>query len=174
VTIGGEEFTYSKRRSYNHCNYVCGGKTGLHQSGRWSTWSPARFPIPKNDEDIQPVYVEGIKAWAQRPMMPGGALQQPQLFGSTGRDLSLTCGNCALVCDPDPAERDRRIKLLKTSGVVIQHEDGSVEAVSPADATAHIAAMPPDRRELYEAKNPEAYDPRKYSGHKHHSQYRKE
>ncbi|MDH3604621.1 MAG: hypothetical protein OEU26_33865, partial [Candidatus Tectomicrobia bacterium] len=67
--------------------------------------------------------------------------------------------------------RDRRLKLLHSSGVVIQHEDGSVEAVSPKKAKAHIAAMAPERRTLYETPNPEKYDPKKYWGHKHHSQY---
>lgn len=47
VTLGGMEFSYSKRLSYSRCDYVCGGFAGLHPSGKWSTWSPARFPIPK-------------------------------------------------------------------------------------------------------------------------------
>ena len=54
IALGGAEFTYSKRRNYNRCGFVCGGFTGLHPSGKWSTWSPGRFPIPVNDEDFGP------------------------------------------------------------------------------------------------------------------------
>ena len=171
ITMGGVDFTYSQRRSYDRCTYVCGGKTGLHQSGRWSTWSPARFPIAKKDEDVLPVLQEGELAWRARPELPGGGLQSPGQYGLAKRDIPLTCGNCALVCHPDREERDRRLKLLHSSGVVIQHEDGKVEAVSPKKATAHIAAMDPERRSLYETPNPEKYDSKKYWGHQHHSQY---
>ena len=68
-------------------------------------------------------------------------------------------------------ERERRLKLLHNSGVVIQYEDGRVEAVTPQDAKTHLAAMEPERRALYETPTPETYDPEKYWGHKHHSQY---
>ncbi|WP_269850837.1 hypothetical protein [Methanosarcina horonobensis] len=47
VTLGGKEFSYGKRRSNSRCFLVCGGLTGLNASGKWSTWSPARFEIPK-------------------------------------------------------------------------------------------------------------------------------
>ena len=173
ITMGGVDFTYSERRRYDRCTYVCGGKTGLHQSGRWSTWSPGRFPIPKTDADevMLPVLTEGEMAWRARPELPGGGLQSPGQYGVAKRDLPLTCGNCALVCHPDKAERERRLKLLHNSGVVIQHEDGRVEAVSPQEAKAHLAAMEPERRALYETPTPETYDPTKYWGHKHHSQY---
>jgi len=53
VTLGGKEFSYGKRGSYDRCGYVCGGLSGLNPSGKWSTWSPARFKIPEKDEDFQ-------------------------------------------------------------------------------------------------------------------------
>ena len=53
------------------------------------------------------------------------------------------------VCSPDPEERKRRLKLLQQGGVIIQHEDGSLQAVSPEEARKHIAAMEPDRRAQY-------------------------
>jgi hypothetical protein len=33
---------------------------------------------------------------------------------------------------------------------VIQHPDGSLEAVSPERAKEHLAEMPPERRAMYE------------------------
>ena len=78
------------------------------------------------------------------------------------------------VCHPDPDERKRRVKLLQQGGVIIQHEDGSLQAVSPEEAKEHIAAMEPERRALYEISHPQDFDPKKYSCLRHHSQYGKE
>jgi hypothetical protein len=54
------------------------------------------------------------------------------------------------VCHPDKDERKRRYKLLTTSGVVIQHADGSLEAVPPDLAAKHVSEMKPEQRALYE------------------------
>ncbi|MCP4210778.1 MAG: epoxyqueuosine reductase [Halieaceae bacterium] len=173
IALGGIGFTYTKRRSYDRCSYVCSGHTGLHQSGRWSTWSPARFPIPKEDEDLAQHRSEASEAWLERPEPPGGGLQSPITYGKTKRDIPLTCGNCMHVCHPDKEERKRRMKLLQNGGVIIQHEDGSLQSVSPEEAKEHIAAMNPERRALYETRHPEALDPEHYFVLKHHSQYDK-
>ena len=37
VRMGDVEFSYSSRRHHSRCDYVCGGFTGLHKSGKWST-----------------------------------------------------------------------------------------------------------------------------------------
>ena len=44
VSLGGVEFSYSKRRTYRRCDYVCGGFAGLHRSGKWSTWTGRSIP----------------------------------------------------------------------------------------------------------------------------------
>jgi ferredoxin len=170
VTIGGVDFTYTKRRSYARCSLVCSGHTGLHPSGAWSTWSPGRFPIPKKDEDLAPVSKEASEAWLNRPIVPGPAMQSPITFGKTHRDIPLTCGNCMHVCHPDKEERKRRLDLLKKGGVVIQLEDGRLEAVSRDEAEEHVAAMHPERRVLYEARHPEDFERERYLGTKNHSQ----
>jgi epoxyqueuosine reductase QueG len=145
VSLGGVEFSYSKRRSYHRCDFVCGGFTGLHRSGKWSTWSPGRFPIPEKDEEFLSTLIECMQPYGKRPRMEGGhfhPLMEPK--------LNFTCGNCQLVCHPDRDERKRRYKMLTTSGVVVQNEDGSLEAVSPDEARKRLAAMSPERRALYE------------------------
>ncbi|MBW2444462.1 MAG: epoxyqueuosine reductase [Deltaproteobacteria bacterium] len=147
VTMGGKDFSYSKRKSYHRCDLVCGGFTGLSKNGKWSTWSPGRFEIPENDEEFMPALIEAMKASAPRPKISGG-LFHPAM-GST-RKLNLTCGNCQLLCHPDRDERKRRYKLLINSGVVVQHEDGSLEAVPPKTARKHLSEMGPERRATYE------------------------
>ncbi|MEK6195187.1 MAG: epoxyqueuosine reductase, partial [Deltaproteobacteria bacterium] len=64
--------------------------------------------------------------------------------------MFLTCGNCQLVCHPQKEERQRRYQLLKEGGVVVQNENGSLEAVSPEKAAHKMKAMDPQRRAVYE------------------------
>ena len=168
--MGGVDFTYTERRSYDRCSYVCSGQTGLHSSGKWSTWSPARYPIAKNDEDLAALRKEAFVAWSERPELPGGGMQSPVTYSKSKRDVTLTCGNCMHVCHPDAEERKRRVKLLQQGGVIIQHEDGNLESVSSEVAKAHIAAMPPERRALYETPHPEYFDSKQFFGLQHHSQ----
>jgi len=147
VTMGGMEFSYSKRLSYHRCDLVCGGFTGLAKNGKWSTWSPGRFPIPEKDEEFQPALLKAIMDSWPRPEIEGG-FYHPAMPGQ--RKINFTCGNCQLLCHPDRAERKRRYKLLTKSGVVVQHPDGSLEAVSPGVAKRHLAAMSPEQRACYE------------------------
>jgi epoxyqueuosine reductase QueG len=147
VTIGGVEFTYSKRRTYHRCDLVCGGFTGVAPNGKWSTWSPGRFPIPQREDEFMAALRDAIRSSWRRPEIAGG-FHHPAMPGN--RKLNVTCANCQLICHPDRDERKRRRKLLVKSGVVVQHADGSLEAVSPEDAEKHLAAMSPDQRACYE------------------------
>ena len=146
VRLGGHEFSYSKRRHHNRCDYVCGGFTGLHRSGQWSTWSPGRFPIPDKDEDFLPAIVQTAPAYKRRPRTEAGFFH----FLMPGNRINFTCNHCSLVCHPDKDTRKRRYKMLTQSGVVVQNSDGSLEAVPPEEANHRLATMPPERRELYE------------------------
>jgi ferredoxin len=148
VTMGGMDFTYSKRRSYSRCDYVCGGFTGLHPSGKWSTWSPARFPIPENDEEFQPALMAAVEPYRNRPRQEFGCnIYHPLVPGNR---LDFTCGHCQFVCHPDKEVRQDRYKMITDGGVVIQQADGSLKAVSPEKAEAHLAGMDQGIRALYE------------------------
>ena len=85
VTMGGIAFSYAKRRNYNRCDYVCGGFTGLSKSGKWSTWSPARFHIPEKDEEFLDAIRAAIKPYAFRPK-PGVGFYHALLPGKKGTD----------------------------------------------------------------------------------------
>lgn len=145
VTLGGTSFSYADRWSYLRCQYVCSGFTGLHPGGNWSTWSPGRFAMPEDDADMMPLFLKSIAAYYSRPEGPGGhyhSLMESKLYS--------TCANCQLICVPDKEERKRRYALLTESGVVIQHPDGSLSAVSPGDAKIHLSEMDDETRALYE------------------------
>jgi len=126
VAMGGVEFIYSKRRSYLRCEYVCGGFTGLHPSGRWSTWSPGRFVIPDDENEFRDLLIESITAYEKWPETKGGHYHLLM-----GRPLYLTCGNCSLICHPDKEIRTKRYRMLTESGVVVQRPDGLLEVLPP-------------------------------------------
>ena len=153
VTMGGVDFSYSKRRAHCVCTFVCGGFTGLHPSGKWSTWSPGRFEVPKNNKEFIPALVHAMGAWQQWPA-PGKGFHIPLLE----KKVWLTCGNCALVCHPDKEERKKRYKMLTENGVVIQYQDGSLKAVSPEAPNDHLSSMAPEVRALYEGVVPSDED----------------
>ena len=145
ITLGGVDFSYSKRRAYTRCEYVCGGFAGLHQSGEWSTWSPARFRIPEKDEEFKEAFKPAAKAYVQRPECEGG-FYHPLMKAR----LRQTCGSCQIICHPDREEREKRHRMLIQSGVVVQNPDGSLESVSPEAAIERITSMRPETRALYE------------------------
>jgi len=148
VTIGGMEFSYAQRRTYSRCDYVCGGFTGLHPSGKWSTWSPARFPIPEEDEEFKVALMNAVEPYRKRPRQEFGCnIYHPLVPGNR---LDFTCGHCQFVCHPDKTVRIRRYKMLTGSGVAIQEKDGTVKAVSPEEAKKHLAAMDDEVRAMYE------------------------
>lgn len=145
VTLGGKEFRYSKRRAYTRCEYVCGGFAGLHKSGKWSTWTPARYPIYETGEEFRAGFRAAAKAYWQRPECEGGFYHFMMK-----KKLRRTCGSCQILCVQDKKERKRRYQLLVNSGVVVQNPDGSLEAVKPEVAIERLSAMPPEIRALYE------------------------
>ena len=150
VTMGGVEFSYARRKIYSRCDYVCGGFTGLHPSGKWSTWSPARFPIPETDEEFLPALMETVEPYRKRPKQDFGCNTYHPL--TPGNRLEFTCGHCQYICHPDPKIRKARYRMVTGNGVVIQLEDGSLKAVSPEEADTHLAAMGRDVRALYQKR----------------------
>ena len=67
VTMGGIDYSYTKKHTHHRCDYVCGGFTGLHNSGKWSTWSPGRFPIPEKDEEFFSNTIGNCRTLSQSP-----------------------------------------------------------------------------------------------------------
>jgi epoxyqueuosine reductase len=145
ISLGGLEVMYAKRRNYGRCDLVCSGYTGLHSSGKWSTWSPGRFDIPKTDDKLRAAYERMRSAHGKWPASAGG-----RYFYFTDEKLRVSCANCQLVCCPDKDEREARYKMITESGVVLQNSDGSLEAVSPKNADKRLASMLVTQRALYQ------------------------
>ena len=145
ICLGGHEVSYARRRHYGRCDLVCSGYTGLHASGKWSTWSPGRWAIPDSDDRRRAAARRMKNAHSKWPPSEGG-----RYFYFTDAKLRVSCANCQLVCCPDKDERKARYQMLTGSGVVVQGPDGRLAAVSPQAAARQLAAMPADRRRLYE------------------------
>jgi epoxyqueuosine reductase len=149
VTLGGHTFKYARRNSYLLCDFVCGGFTGLHPSGKWSTWSPGRYRIPDSEGELANSLVRSIgnyMSWRQLGDGPG-SYENPTLEGV---NLRLTCGNCQLVCWGSEEETRENYRLLSGSGCVLQLEDGSNVVLPPDDAEIAFGRMDPSHRALYE------------------------
>lgn len=144
VTMGGIDFSYSVRRNYLLCDFCCGGFTGLAKSGKWSTWSPGRVPIP-DQEELFKEFIRVFELYNRRPPMPGG-FPHPAL---PGYKQHLTCGNCQIICWGDKEETKENVRLLHGSGCVLQRADGELYALPPGEAEAAFEAMEPERRALY-------------------------
>lgn len=150
LTLGGREYHYSKRRSQLRCQFVCGGFSGLHRSGKWSSWSPGRWMIPETDEAILSALRPGFQAFSQWPEIEGG-----QYHVMMHKKLLLTCGNCQLICHPEKAIRTRRHKLLLESGVVVQRENGRLEAVAPEEARRYVDSLRSEAKARYGVDPPQ-------------------
>jgi epoxyqueuosine reductase QueG len=147
VSMGGHRHSYGIKKGVLPCAYTCGGFTGLHPSGKFSTWSPGRFPTPQTDEEVLRVAKAQLEAFNKRPEAPGG-----RYHTFTDRKIYYVCSNCQFICTPDKEERKRRNKLVRDSGVVVQNEDGTLEALTPEEAHKRMDAMDPERRAMYEGE----------------------
>ena len=88
---------------------------------------------------------KGVDAFRNRPAIDGGFYTH-----LLDKRISLTCGNCQIVCVADKEERKRRYKALTESGCVVQNPDGTLEAMSSEKAAERVAAMDDETRALYE------------------------
>lgn len=145
VRLGGESFSAAARRHQTRCDCVCSGYTGLHASGRWSTWSPGRFALPAARGELPAARQRMVAAHARWPEAPGG-----RYFYYSEAKHFLACAHCQLVCHPDRAVRKARYQMVRRGGVVVQRSDGRLEAMTPEKARQALDAMAPERRAFYE------------------------
>jgi hypothetical protein len=82
---------------------------------------------------------------ANRPEVPGGFYDAQK-----GTKTNIMCSACNLVCHPEKKVRAKRLKMWRTGGVSVQHEDGRIETLPLDEARAFLDAMPIERRALYE------------------------
>jgi epoxyqueuosine reductase len=145
VSVGGVTYTHSARVDYTLCFIACGGFSGLHKSGKWSSWSPGRYAIPEDPKGINDTYMrakENKKKWPKRKE-PNG------LANPDGSGVFLTCGHCQIVCWGNKDDTRENYRLLVSSGCVIQRPSGKIEVLPADEAAAEFERMDPQHRGLY-------------------------
>lgn len=151
VEIGGETYSHSARNSYLRCLMCCGGATGTNKTKKWSSWSPGRFDIPEDEEELKKELDRARELQNKRPEMEGGTI----IADRTGRPVQperkayTSCGNCQLICWGNKTETAQNIRMLHDSGVIIQDPDGTIRAVKPKEAERELQKMDPGHRSLY-------------------------
>lgn len=145
VSLGSRTYSYARRRNTRRCEFGCGGFTGLHPSGKWSTWSPARFKLPDDPKKLNREYIRAIRQHIERPPMPNAA----DVPSVPGLKLATTCGMCQLVCFGDKKENAKNYKLLTKSGCAVQEPDGTIVILSPEEAEKKLQQMPEEHTALY-------------------------
>ncbi|MFX0082437.1 MAG: epoxyqueuosine reductase [Candidatus Hodarchaeota archaeon] len=149
VTIGGETFTYSKRRPIMRCAVTCGGANGLHKSGKFSTWSPGRYEYPKNQIELGRLCQIAMTSQRKRQPYKDSSMGYQAASFNGKYNTQLTCGNCNYICAGNAKETALRYKTLVNSGCVIQREDGSLEVYPPEKAKEVFESMPIRHQKLY-------------------------
>lgn len=147
--VGDAPFTISKKGDPMRCVFVCGGGTGKTHKAEWTTWCPAEFDVPDDDEEMhaefkanaQPALIRranevGFKGGFCHPFYPGYLSE-------------YTCSICQYICHPDKKVRMHRYKLLRESGVSVPDEKGGYRAVSADEAKTIFEQMPPETRKMY-------------------------
>ncbi len=142
-TLGGREITHAKKGLPARCGVSCAGFTGRSRDGKWSTWSPGEHSIPEDDGEAVALFGKLAREHAQRasehPELPNfvrlsmdvPGYDQLGVLGRTEHDTAVTCGNCAIVCFETLEKRARALKLLRTSGVVVEGEGGEIIVERP-------------------------------------------
>ncbi|NVM03357.1 MAG: epoxyqueuosine reductase [Candidatus Helarchaeota archaeon] len=143
IKMGGIDFTYRTPLSLLRCQLVCGGFSGLHKSGKWSTWSPGRYQIPDADKEMKLRFL--INAYTNYLKWP--KITSPEY--TTRLRVRLTCAMCQLVCFGNRKETSQNYRALINSGCVIQKENGELVILPPDEAKEVFENMNPEHRKLY-------------------------
>ncbi len=145
VQLGEQQHRYSKRLHHARCGMHMAGQAGLSENGKFSSWGPGRKQMPEDDDALFPAVLEMVGDQMKRPEVPGGFI-----LPTSPAKVNIMCSACNLVCHPERKVRAKRVKMWRQGGVVVQHEDGRLEALPAEDAAAFVAALPSERRALYE------------------------
>lgn len=146
-TIGGIEYSHSARNGHVRCQYVCGGFTGLHPSGKFSTWSPGRFEIPKDNDGIYKMMGKALRRYTKWPerTQKAGYINE----AAPGINIRLTCGFCQNVCWGNSKDTTENYKIITESGCIVQNLDGSMTVLPPEEAEEYFRSLPKKHQRKY-------------------------
>ena len=126
VTIGGREFVHNKKGHNLRCTIVCAGFSGQSKYKGWSTWSPGRFELPEDQQELERAWREfmaknlGRNNWYSHVL--GNVIHHTEygMIRRLEKRHRVTCGNCQLVCWKTRQERLENYDILVESGEILE------------------------------------------------------
>jgi epoxyqueuosine reductase len=124
VTIGGRMFSHNRKAHNLRCILVCAGFSGQNKHPGWSTWSPGRLTLPSADADLPDYWRKFVFENLWRPNYYAKVLSDLVFHTHYGHvrkpqdRFDITCGNCQFICAPTRKQRQKNVKLLRSSGEV--------------------------------------------------------
>ncbi|WXG41097.1 MAG: hypothetical protein WED07_10060 [Candidatus Freyarchaeum deiterrae] len=133
VILGGREYVCSKRGNHLRCGLACGGYVGISRDGKWSSWATLRYKVPEDDSKLLDIFTRAVQdpasKYIRRHLFYGGQ----GVLARSIEDTNPTCCHCVLVCSGPRKEREKLLKKLHSSGIVVRLEDGTEKAVKPEE-----------------------------------------
>jgi NAD-dependent dihydropyrimidine dehydrogenase PreA subunit len=158
-TLGGREISHVKKGLHARCGISCGGFSGRGEGANWGTLAPSEPPIPKDDDELAALFGRLARETLQRakdhPELPNfirlslevPGYDQPGILARSEFDTAVTCGNCAIVCFETLEKRAHALKLLRTSGIMVEGPDGQLKVFKPQRREAATAKRGKDTTE---------------------------
>jgi epoxyqueuosine reductase len=134
IMIADHSYTHNRKAGNLRCVVTCGGANGVRRlDAKWSTWSykVLDLPGPGDEEAFKQKVLDYARDEKNR-------LLRAIVFELEKRDFAnavefkrfweekvmVTCANCMLICWPDIKDRKENLRLLTTSGRVVQSDTG--------------------------------------------------
>ena len=137
IAIGGRRFIHAKKGHNLRCIFCCAGFTGQDLYSDWSTWSPGRISLPKDDSSLEEFWNSFAKSNIYKHNYYAKTLSNLQFHTEYGLvrkpydRFMTTCGNCQMVCWETREQREENYDILVHSGVVEEGPNFSFRVVRP-------------------------------------------
>jgi len=137
VTLGGREYTCSRKGNHIRCAISCGSLAGLSHDRKWSTWALGTARLPEGDDTLPEIWVRELANPDNEYIIGHLRPKNPELWRGPGvlarslEDTNPTCNTCMLLCSGPKEWRQKLVKLLHSSGRIVL-QDGEEVAVDAA------------------------------------------
>ena len=130
AVIAGITEEIAVRRPHTCCWIGCADYHGLSPDGKWSNWSPYRvdYPLPTDKAELDALCVNLRKVDPEIKLEPNQYTDYRAVTFDPDWHFRATCGNCANICWKDRVDREKNMRLIVDSGVVVLNANGTRSA----------------------------------------------
>lgn len=125
--ITGISEEIAARRPHTCCWIGCADYHGLSPDRTWSNWSPYRvdYPLPADKAELDALCMNLRKADPEIKLELNQYTDYRAVTFDPDWRFTATCGNCANICWKDREDREKNMRLIVDSGVVVLNADGT-------------------------------------------------